>query len=57
MRCCFCNKIILSRPYESKTIIKGYCCDRCYMEIVLPYKIWSWAKYTFKLGENKDEEK
>ena len=49
MKCCICNKVFKEHPNNAQPVKKGWCCDQCNMEVVIPERVYRYIKYKYKL--------
>ena len=42
--CCFCGIALTDNKNNALPIKSGFCCDKCNLDIVIPYRIMSYRK-------------
>lgn len=50
-RCCICGRIA-DNPHDAAPYKKGFACDTCFIEQVMPSKKWKESKYN-RYGKTK----
>lgn len=47
VRCCICGRLCGEIPHDAQPYKRGFACDKCYVEQVVPSKKWKGNKYNF----------
>jgi len=49
MKCCICGKTFKGYGNNAEPVKQGICCDECNMMIVIPERVYRYAKREHKL--------
>ena len=51
-RCCICGRLCGDIPHSAEPYNKGYACDKCYVEQVIPSQKWKGDRFN-RYGKTK----